>query len=169
MDAPAIERIRAALDYDGETGKFTWRRRDRCGRSNDARWTGKPAGSPVRKGHIRIEIDGRGYYAHRLAWLFHYGEWPSVQVDHINGDPADNRIANLRLATNAENGRNRRIHRNNTSGVKGVGRSGDKWIARIKFNYQHIHIGTFSTLEEAAQAYAHTAERLYGSFARTEP
>lgn len=91
---------------------------------------------------------------------------PGLCVDHINGDPLDNRRANLRLCTHAQNMKNRRLHRNNTSGFKGVWRRRNRWRAEIKVEGQRISLGTFATIEEAAAAYAEGAHRFHGEFAR---
>lgn len=89
--------------------------------------------------------------------------WPLV--DHINGNGLDNRRANLREATHAENMRNRRMSRNNTSGFKGVVLEGSRWRARIRFDRQRVSLGAFATAEEAANAYDAAARELHGEFA----
>jgi hypothetical protein len=92
------------------------------------------------------------------------------QVDHINGAGLDNRRGNLRLASHAENMRNRGAKRNNTSGYKGVSfhRQRQKWRAQIMIDGRETHLGYFLTPEEAHAAYCEAAERYHGKFARVE-
>ena len=105
----------------------------------------------------RIQLDGRKYKAHRLAWLYLFGEWPKGQIDHINRNSLDNRIANLRDVSQSENQHNRPEQANNTSGVKGVHWHKQKmrWQAAIRINGKLIHLGLFGTKEEAAYARFH--------------
>ena len=103
-------------------------------------------------GYICIRVDNVLYTAHRLAWLYAYGRWPTHQLDHINKDRADNRLCNLREATNAENAQNRK-RRDNKTGYTGVNRENNKWKAEIKLNYKTIRLGLFDTPEEAHAAY----------------
>lgn len=149
------ERLREVLDYDPDTGLFAWK----GGRGRGYRRVGTK--HPL--GYLRVCVDQRDYLAHRLAWLYVHGAWPPAQIDHRNGDRQDNRIANLRLATNPENHQNRKLQRNNRSGHPGVSQGyGGKWIARIKVGQEYTHLGTFDTFEEArdariaAKAAAHT-------------
>lgn len=155
-------RLRELLDYDADTGRLTWRH----ARSRAA--AGARAGHLNSKGYRRIEIDDRQYFAHRLVWLYVYGEWPVEQIDHRNGDRDDNRIVNLRAASQAENNGNSRRPKHNTSGFKGVGlqKTDRKWRARIKRAGRSIHLGTFDTPEEAHAAYVAAATELFGEFAR---
>ena len=117
MAAPlTAERLRALLDYDPVTGVFTWKA-TRTGQAV----AGRIAGGALHTGYHRIQIDGRAFLAHRLAWLYVHEVWPQGQIDHINGVKADNRIANLREATASQNGQNRRGSQiNNGSGLLGV-------------------------------------------------
>lgn len=156
-----VERLRAVLHYDHATGLFT-----RTLPRNGTR-IGDIAGSPERKGYLRISIDGRRYKAHRLAWLYVHGQWPADQLDHRNGIRSDNRIDNLREADNVLNSANAAPSRNNTTGLKGVSRLGKRFVAGIKDNYQRIHLGCYATAEEAAAAYDKAAVDLWGDFART--
>jgi len=91
---------------------------------------------------------------------------PGQLVDHINGDPLDNRKSNLRFCTRSKNAMNCKIHKHNTSGYKGVSRCGKKWRAYIVKNNKQKHIGIFKTKEEAAKAYNQEALRLFGEFAK---
>lgn len=159
-----IDRLRAVLDFDPLTGIFRWKASDR-GR----RITGEEAGAEMSIGYRIIGLDGQKYLAHRLAWYYVYNEWPPHQVDHINGVRDDNRIVNLRLATNAQNGKNTGLRSTNTSGYKGVSFSKRRglWIAKIVENYKSHVLGYFRTAEQAAEAYALAANRLHGEFANT--
>ena len=158
--------LRQVLDYDPETGGLTWRERPASmfsdGRRSashsaavwNSRYSGKPALMSIRNGYSYGAIFDRLHQAHRVAWLLHYGVWPSGQVDHKNGDRSDNRIANLRDVTNAENGRNQKRHRDNTSGVTGVcwHRASGKWNARIKVGARNKSLGLFADFDAAVSA-----------------
>lgn len=138
-------RLREVVCYDPETGAFAWR----GGRGRAYRKIGTR--HPL--GYLRICVDGRDYLAHRLAWLYVHGEWPADQIDHRNGRRQDNRIANLRLASNPENHQNRKLQRNNRSGHPGVREvAPGRWIAAIKTRGARRHLGTFGTFEEARDA-----------------
>ncbi|PPD07167.1 MAG: Fis family transcriptional regulator [Hyphomicrobium sp.] len=108
--------------------------------------------------------------AHRLIWLIHYGKWPAKFVDHVNGDGLDNRLVNLRLASHAENNRNCRTYRSNTSGIKGVSfhRTWNKWQAHIQTDGKQRFLGSFKTKDEAAQAYREASKMYHGEFGRFE-
>ena len=147
-------KLKELLDYNPETGDFHWRCKPKSGRVS----VGDRAGSRHNRGYIQVRVDGGHYLAHRLAWLYVYGAIPASLVDHINGNRADNRIANLRLATPSENQQNRRqAHKNSATGYLGVGyvrtRQTRPWIARIKVNGKEKKLGFFSTPERASAAY----------------
>lgn len=156
------EEARQFLDYNPETGVFTWR----VGRSGTAR-VGSIAGRVDSGGYIQIAIYGRRYQAHRLAWLIIHGVWPEKHIDHINGKPRDNRLCNLRLATQSENLCNTKRRSDNTSGLKGVSwhNASKKWRARIAIYRQTKVLGYFATPEEAHAAYCNAARELHGEFA----
>jgi len=99
-------------------------------------------------------IAGRNYMAHRLAWLYTYGQFPEDQTDHINGDGVDNRLSNIRTATASENMRNQRLHSDNTSGTCGVhlNKLTKKWVARICIDGKLKHIGYFVSIDDAITA-----------------
>jgi len=151
-----VERLKSVLDYDCETGLFRWKAKT-SPRSNRI-VVGSVAGN-VNKvhGYAHIKVDGVLYPAHRLAWLYVYGEMPSVHIDHINRKRSDNRIVNLRLATRQENARNKSLSRKNSTGVTGViyrERDGKRphYEARIGVNGKRKFLGCFETLDEAKLA-----------------
>ena len=151
------EYLRSILHYDQETGIFTWKVRT-------ARRVkvGDVAGCQNGLGYLRIMVCSRRYKAHRLAWLYIHGSWPNGQIDHINRDRSDNRIANLRDVTHKQNQQNRSKSSNNTSGHPGVYwyKRDSKWQVKITHNKKDIHLGYFATLEEALSA-RKAAEKLY--------
>lgn len=152
--------LKELLEYDRETGLF--RRRKAIARRSRV---GELAGGVVFHGHIAIRVMGKRYLAHRLAWLYVYGYLP-LEVDHINGKADDNRISNLRECTHAQNGKNRRKYKNNTSGRKGVTLlPNGKWRAVICCDGKFVHLGCFLTLEDAHSAYVDAAKRLHGEYA----
>ena len=158
-----VERLKSLFDYDRRTGVFT--RRVAVGRHN-CHSVARKVGTKQNYGYIVVSIDSRRYVAHRLAWLYVYGVWPLGDIDHINGDKSDNRIANLRLATRAQNMQNVAKHAHNKSGAKGVSWSAqrNKWRAYIFVNYKQLHLGLFNTFGGAVRA-RKTAERIYHTHA----
>jgi hypothetical protein len=160
----SAEELRRLLDYDPETGVFTWR----ANRGPNAR-AGATAGNLNHHGYIQIVVCRRKYQAHRLAWLHVYGKWPPHDIDHINLDRCDNRLANLRSATRSENLANTSVRADNTSGVKGVSwhKQRGKWAARARINGKYAHLGLFENRQEAAAAYARATENYFGEFARS--
>lgn len=104
----------------------------------------------------------RQEYLHRVLLSARHGQ----MVDHENGDTLDNRRGNIRLATATQNGRNKVVQRNNSSGFKGVSRVGERWHAYVCVGRKQTHLGIFDTREAAAVAYNVAAARLFGEFAR---
>jgi len=157
------ERLQAILNYDPATGIFTWRT------SPHGRFpVGTRAGGLQFKGYRSIKINARLYRCNRLAWLYMTGEWPTHQIDHIDGNKDNDAFNNLREATNAQNQWNTRVQRNNKTGIKGVrwnARLG-KYTADIRLNGKSKHIGVFSTIEEARVAYNKVAAEHHGEFVR---
>ena len=160
---PPLAELREWLRYDAETGEFFW---VKC--SGKKMSPGKLAGWSTSSGYMAITLHGRKMQAHRLAWLFAYGKDPGNRlIDHINGNPSDNRIANLRLATSADNARNMRKNDGTTSRYKGVTwykRKG-KWMAQIRVNDKATHLGYFHDEEQAHYAYCLAASKYFGEFA----
>jgi hypothetical protein len=149
--------LKSILHYDQETGLFTWL-------INKAKRTkiGDIAGTEKR-GYQSIKINYQTYYAHRLAWLYVYGELPKNMIDHINGNTSDNRIENLRDVTNIINQQNqKKARKDNESGFLGVNwhKASNKWAAQIQINKIKKHIGLFDNAEEARKAYLE-AKRKY--------
>lgn len=118
---------------------------------------------------LYVGVRDKLYSAHRIIWTMVNGEIPTgLMIDHVNGNPFDNQLANLRLATNAENLRNRGKNTNNACGLKGVTQMrGGRWMARININGVKTHIGTFDTKDLAHAAYCTAAKIHHGQFART--
>jgi hypothetical protein len=159
MSAPlTTEKLRELLHYEPETGRFTWLVKRR-GHTR----AGDEAGRIHENGYRMIKVSQVRYLAHRLAWFYVRGEWPANEIDHINRDRADNRIANLRTATHAENGQNRGARAGSKSGVKGVSWMSrlSLWEARITVNGKTKYLGTFAELADASRAYQVAAEELH--------
>ena len=131
--------------------------------------TGDAAGCLFNNGYLCTRINNKKYLNHRLIFLMHYGYLPEL-LDHIDGNKLNNRIENLRSATNSENSRNSKIRKNNTSGIKGVtwDISSKKWKAQIRDEKKYKCIGRYKTIEEAAEAIKKTREELHGEYARHE-
>lgn len=151
------EYLRSILDYDPATGIFTWK----ISTANNVK-VGDVAGCTTGEGYLHISICSSRYKSHRLAWLYVYGEWPSLDIDHINRNRSDNRIANLRDVSHKQNLQNTGKYSHNTSGHPGVSWSKcvSKWRARIAHDQKHIHLGCFTDIEEAIAA-RKAAEKLY--------
>lgn len=169
MAIPTQARALEYFNYDPETGELRFRARPRSEFSapryaDHLKRVGTVAGTIESQGYRHVQIDGRVYKAHRIIWLMVYGEWveyPAYEIDHINGDRADNRLANLRKVTKSGNQRNAGQRVNNTSGVHGVNMKQGRWVARIWNGPRHVYLGSFKTLEEAAIA-RKAAERVLG-------
>ena len=134
-----------ALNYDEETGHFTWLVSTRNTKP------GQRAGHDGPNGYRVVTFNKKRYYEHRLAWHFVHGEWP-FEVDHLNRDKADNRLQNLREVTKSQNQWNRGLQKNNTSGVSGVSWCNftDRWAVTIKVGGAKCRLGRHDTLFDAA-------------------
>lgn len=154
------QQLRKVLFYDAETGSFTWlvNRGRRC-------CAGQPAGG-INKGRHRIKVFDKLCEASNLAWLYENGVWPTGDIDHIDNNPANNRIDNLRDATRAQNCHNQKRRLTNTAGYKGVSRHGARWRARIAAPGIRYDLGVYDCPEHAAAAYRIAAPAIHGEFAR---
>lgn len=153
---PTFKEMSEALRYEPEEGAFYWV-------ADAARnvKAGRKAGTKESNGYISIRFKGKSYKAHRTAWLFTHKEWPKLSIDHINGQKNDNRISNLREATTAQNGQNRKPNKESKTGFKGVRPYAKKFKAEINHQGKYFYLGLFSTAQEAANAYAEAAARLH--------
>jgi hypothetical protein len=140
--------MKRVLRYDLETGEFWW--------TDDAptKVAGKTANAKDRLGYVCIKVSGKMYKAHRLAWAFVHGHFPEEHIDHINGNPSDNRIFNLRLADRRLNMQNqRRARSDSATGLLGVSKNGAGWRAEIRVDGKKVNLGTHQTPELAHLAY----------------
>ena len=160
------DELKKVLNYNPLTGVFRWKIS-----TNSRSQVGNIAGGLKPSGRWEIMYDYRAYKAHRLAWLYVYGEISEeLFIDHIDGNPSNNQISNLRTCTAAENQKNRKISKNNTSGFKGVHleKSVNKYMVSIRNpeTGKHEHYHGFTTLEEASIFYEAKAVVYNGEFYR---
>lgn len=147
--SPTQDRLKELLSYDQETGVFTWKEHKKF----RAR-AGNIAGTVTPRGYRLINIEGFIVPAHRLAWFYMLGVWPSVDIDHKNGFRDDNRWTNLRLLSRAQNMQNLHApHKDNKTGFLGVVPHKDRFTAYIKCDGKNHYLGVFNTPELAHQAY----------------
>jgi len=156
--------LKKHMHYDEITGIFTWIKST----SNKIR-PGVVAGSQRKDGYIEIRLNGELMLAHRMVWLYLNGEMPSLKTDHINGIRNDNRLCNLRLATDTENATNVKTHCDNRSGLKGVSydKRFGKYIARIFHKGKAHWLGHFDSPQDAHAAYVKASAELHRDFGRT--
>jgi hypothetical protein len=147
------------LNYDKEVGVFSWKKKRRGVK------TGVPLGADNGFGYLRITVLGTSIYAHRLAWFYVHGVWPE-QIDHINGNKSDNRIANLRDVSLQQNLQNKlKPQKNSESKVLGVSwhKKAKKWQAHICVYKERKYLGLFDDVNEAHKAYLKEKEKIdYG-------
>jgi hypothetical protein len=157
---PDAEYLRALFCYDPATGELQWRRgayvRQRINLSAGGR------GSR----YTRIGVEGRYYLAHRVIWKWMTGQDPPSDIDHVDRDGFNNRWANLRLATKTQAVWNRKLPRRVNLPCGVMTTPCGKWRARIMVDDTRKHLGTFSTVAEAAAAYEAAARELHGEFYR---
>lgn len=158
-----IETLREYLDYDRNEGRLFWRKKP-CSRIV----VGREAGSKRADGYRGFQLNEVRYLTHRVIFALEHGYFPE-EVDHIDGDPANNHISNLRQATRSQQNMNRATQANNTSGHKGVyrhKRGKEYWCARIKVEGKYKCLGYFHAFEDAVAAYRTGAERYHGQYRR---
>jgi hypothetical protein len=149
-----IEAMKRVLHYDTETGEFWWTS------AAPTKVANKPANAKDRLGYVCLKVNGKMHKAHRLAWAFVYGEFPEQHIDHINGNPSDNRLCNLRLADRSLNMQNQRRARSDSStGLLGVSKNGSGWRAEIRVDGKKINLGTHKTPELAHLAYVNAKRK----------
>lgn len=168
MRTVAIEYLKTRLSYDPQSGLLSWLPRDRSEFKSDRAYRAWVGRFQNREGFTAMTANGYkigrigqiNIFAHRVAWALHYGGWPDGEIDHINGNRSDNRIANLRVVSTKENARNRRLDHRNTTGVSGVywHKEVGKWCAAIG---KREKLGYFSDFDEAVKA-RKAAEDRYG-------
>lgn len=156
-----VEWLRENLDFNPETGVFSWKK------SGYGRTVGKPIGEGPRADgteYLMMRINGQLLYAHRVAWLYMTGEWPDGVIDHIDGNRTNNAIANLRVATHAQNSARRKTNRL-IGPSRGVVPHQSGYVARIHHGGKRHYLGYFTNPEEAKAAYEAKAKELHGEFA----
>ena len=151
-------RLKEILHYDQVTGIFVWKTAKKYGLK-----IGSVAGIKNAQGYTTIQIDEIKYKAHRLAWLYCYGEFPKKNIDHINKIRNDNAITNLREANHSENGQNRSISKSNTSGFRNVSYSKNwkKWYCYLRLKGKVVYSCHFDSAEEASKAVEEKRQELY--------
>jgi hypothetical protein len=147
--------LKRSLIYDPSTGKLTW--------AQGTKFAGNEAGHRTKRGHITINRKGKPHQAHRIAWLLYYGSWPVNGIDHIDGDPSNNKISNLRDVGQDLNNKNKCIRMDSSSGVTGVAwcTATNKWRAYISVHGKTRRLGQSASFERAVQL-RKAAERKYG-------
>lgn len=146
--------LKELISYDSNSGVFVWIKPNKNAKRVKA---GDIAGGLNARGYLKIKINNKRYFAHRLAWLYEKGHFPVNVIDHIDGNPSNNKFNNLRDVPQLENTFNRKKHnKNNKSGVVGVTliKNSNKCVARIGINRKLINLGTYETLEDASRAYS---------------
>lgn len=154
------DRVCELLSYDPLTGVFI-RLKSR------ANWVGKQAGKIESNGARQILLDGKVYFAHRLAWLVMTGAWPERDIDHKDGNPDNNAWLNLRLATRSQNMSNQRLKSTNSTGFKGISRviwkGSPRW--RTTVSHEHVrYVSHFKCLGHAIKHVRETRGNLHGQF-----
>lgn len=152
-------RLKELVYYDPETGEF-------CRMVSVANILAGPVNpKPSKNGYLRMHIDGRLYYLHRLAWLYVYGEWPK-EVDHIDGNPVNNKINNLRNCSHKQNMQNMSTKTIAVSGLKGAYWHPicQMWQAKIRYDNRTKSLGYFHSPEEAHQAYLKAKSNVHEFF-----
>ena len=162
-DEVTVSELRDIFDVDIEIGKLYWKKITKTSSVK----IGDEAGSDRGDGYRKVGIHGKSYLVHRILWAIHYGEFPDKSIDHINRDPSDNRISNLRLATRSQNNMNSKVRDDNTSGVSGVTwcKERQKWLSRIIVDGKSKNLGRTPDKAEAIRVRKEAERMHYGEFA----
>jgi hypothetical protein len=162
---PTPERLNREFSFNAETGIVT----RKTAAANQL--VGKTVGSSNSHGYLYAQIDYCKFRLHRAIWAMVHGSWPTEEIDHINGNRKDNRLANLRHVSRQQNATNLGIRSNNKSGHKGVSwnKCRKKWMASISIAGKSKNLGGYKHLVDAVAAYKHASQILHGEFARIDP
>lgn len=154
------DRLTSLVEYSADSGVFT----NKTSRGNMS--NGSTAGHKRSDGYRWLMLDNIRYMEHRLAWYYTYKIWPEEILDHIDSIKDNNRINNLREATQSQNKQNTPIRSDNVTGVKGVSyhKTREKYVAAITVDGVTKHIGYYDSLEDAKLAYNNEAIKLQGGF-----
>lgn len=137
------------LKYTPEDGKIWWIKHPRRSTAN-----GTEAGNMMQNGYRKLKFCSKQYLTHRVAWLLQHGTWPTGDIDHIDGNPSNNKLDNLRDVSHSVNLQNRKAAtRKNKTGFLGVVKRKNKYAAHITKNGKQVYLGLFDTAELAHQAY----------------
>ena len=163
MSEDMLALLRTLLVYNPTSGSFAHSAQSKY--VVDRALVGMPAGSIDAYGYLVLSVGGRRIKAHRAVWLLERGVLPGV-IDHIDGNPLNNRISNLREVTHAENRQNqRRVRSDSKTGLVGVHRRGDRFEARVRVSGKYRGLGVYPTPEQAHAAYLEGKRRLHAAFA----
>jgi|RhiMethySRZTD1v2_1073278.scaffolds.fasta_scaffold433653_2 AP2 domain. len=170
---PSATYLRESFTYNRRTGVLRWKRRRREFFKTDRDWKawntlyfGQIAGVLLSRGYCGVRLFGVRYQSHRVIWKLVTGKEPAETIDHIDGNPSNNRWNNLRAATFTEQQYNSPVQKNNRSGHRGVNRVHGKWRAEIWINGKSFHLGLFDTIDAAVSVRENAARKLHGKFYR---
>ena len=169
---PSAIFLRECFSYNRRTGILRWKRRPQKHfktRSYWARWNARYAGAragTLTHGYRGVVINSNGFLEHRIIWKLVTSRNPQETIDHIDGNPSNNKLSNLRPANEAQQKWNAKHRRNNNSGSRGVYPTRARWFARIYVNGKSRHLGCFEVKEHAMAAYDAAARKLHGKFYR---
>jgi hypothetical protein len=157
MSELAVSRLRELLEYDPETGELKWRA------TGPGRRLNRIAGGSDGHGYLQTRIDGSAYFNHRLAWMYIHGAFPNGVIDHIDGNPRNNSITNLRDVPHRQNLENQRTapSSNKSTGLLGASKHKLGYMAKIQVARKQVYLGIYRTPELAHQAYVHAKRELH--------
>lgn len=161
-DIPPVDRLKSLFDLDSERGLLIHKKK--CGIK-----AGTVAGSPMPQGYLRVKVDGSLYLAHRLIYAMHNNKSPGdFEIDHINGNKADNRPINLRLATRSQNRQNGDKYSSNVVGHRGVwfDKTRKAFFCAVQAEGVRDTFGPFDTAQQASEIYTSEAKSRFGEFYR---